>query len=377
MTENRTLITAPMRGIPTPAVGRVVPEAHLARIAELTGRVAAFFGTSGNQTPGDFETCTEELFRADAVLEAYGPENLEVLDRRNPGRDVDFDGRPFFFSLWTTAPFVSDQARAAERWDQVEAVRNLAGRPITHADADRESLLAAVRRMSGHSADGSVWIKDMSEAKAGLWRVVLQEDSYLGLATHPLDRGAHLVEQGYDPVEDGLGMTLIRREGDRGAFMVAAHVPMCHEYRIFVVDGVPVSGAGCIEEHTPLDRVPGSGPFSTLTRADRRDDDEVPEHRYGTVRTMIEAARPIAAALAEAGAPHCVVDMAVTDEAAVTDQAVGSASQRPVLVEVNTIENAGLYASDPYTVARAMARSKNPQRLRDRGFRAAVPTFID
>ena len=363
MSTEPTFIAAPMRGIPTPTQDQHVPVEHLERVEQLQTRVREAFGEliEPGQRPGDFEDCVEELFRVDAALQAW-PEDRRTLVGKGfhsleKAQQLGFqDGSRFWFSIWFQAPFRSAPARIAQRWDLVPGVVAAAGRPVATVDADPRSLLGTVREMAQTSADGSVWVKSMASAKAGIWRVAPDPDpdSFLGLVAHQNRDDAGQIGTGcdheHDPVIDGLWGDLLRFEEQRDHYLVSAHVPMRHEYRVFVVDGVPVCGAGCLVERTPLDHYPAHGPFDPFTRADRYDHDEPAQARPGLVAELVEAARPVAAALRAAGCSHCVVDMAR-----------GPAG--PVLVEVNGLENAGLYACDPYAVAAAMAASQDPQTL--------------
>lgn len=51
-------------------------------------------------------------------------------------------------------------------------------------------------------------------------------------------------------------------------YILQEHKPMKYEYRMFIVDGVIVSGAGCIEAHTPL---VNTKRFNTLVEYERND----------------------------------------------------------------------------------------------------------
>lgn len=128
--------------------------------------------------------------------------------------------------------------------------------------------------------------------------------------------------------------TLIELAGRKDALLVQDCVEMKHEYRIFVVDGVPVAGAGCIEEFTPLNN--DGNAFDSRTRENRMSPD-------GIGREVV--ARPDVVARYKAAAPGIVKDLIkgnprmrtfVLDLCHIGDQVA--------VVEVNGARNAGLYA---------------------------------
>lgn len=133
---------------------------------------------------------------------------------------------------------------------------------------------------------------------------------------------------------------VLHYEGDRNVLMVQDRVVMTHETRFFVVDGVPVSGAGCVEAHTPLDRDPASVVGVTHAVFERgRNDGEV-------IRD------PAAAAILEDFARRAAAELFAENPEMrffVVDAALNGAGE-PILVEVNPFQNSGLYANDPEAI---------------------------
>lgn len=136
-------------------------------------------------------------------------------------------------------------------------------------------------------------------------------------------------------------------------FLIQQWVPMRYEYRLFIVDGVPVSGAGCVEEFTPLDHLwLEENPFDPQMRMLRGNgiaahgDTEV-ERRYDLVERYLEFATPIAKSLP--------TEM----NTVVMDVALGAHTDEPLIVEFNTLPNSGLYASDVHAVYRALVAADN------------------
>lgn len=130
--------------------------------------------------------------------------------------------------------------------------------------------------------------------------------------------------------------------GDRAdAFIAQEWVPMMFEYRLFVVDGEVVTGAGCIEENTPLDN---RAQFDSAVREHRAAQSPVVD-RPEAVAAMVRFGQAVAVEIA-------AENPAMTQY--VMDVAIG-ADGMPLIVELNSLLNSGLYASDPRLVTAAMA----------------------
>jgi hypothetical protein len=127
--------------------------------------------------------------------------------------------------------------------------------------------------------------------------------------------------------------TLIEIAGRKDALLVQDCVTMTHEYRVFVVDGQAVAGAGCIEEFSPLHN--RGDKFDMRTREVRMSEDgpsQVAE-RPDIVSRYVSAAPRIIDDLIS-GNPDMrtfVVDLCLIND-------------KVAVVEVNPSRNSGLYA---------------------------------
>lgn len=126
------------------------------------------------------------------------------------------------------------------------------------------------------------------------------------------------------------------------AFILQGFVAMEYEYRVFIVGGKPVTGAGCLEEFTPRDAKAGT-PFDSAMRKHRKQRSAV-EDQSERVGRYIEFASPVAAEFAE---HHGLTDY-------VMDVATDSATGEPLVIELNGLLNSGLYASDPTLVTKGL-----------------------
>lgn len=140
---------------------------------------------------------------------------------------------------------------------------------------------------------------------------------------------------------ESLGWTTVHEEGNPGAFLIQEHIPMEHEYRIFVVNHQTISGAGCIERFTPTGRTTRLI-FDEQVQNTRRWDAPISEQPE-TVRSMARFAQRVAQQVKNE-APnlrHYTLDVATTT------------NDQPVVVELNDIYNSGLYANDANRILEA------------------------
>lgn len=178
-----------------------------------------------------------------------------------------------------------------------------------------------------------------AERKNGLWSIELDSDP----------------EVVRDRLLTAMSWSFIRLEGREGALLAQDALELEFEYRLFVVDGVVISGAGCVEEFTPLDRELYAGPFDMRVRRNRGHLQGGPsevENRPELVEALIAFGRDVA----RQHGGTIVIDVAV-------DRGTG----RPVVIELNDLPNSGLYASDPWLVATALVDA------RDRGYLQLAP----
>lgn len=169
--------------------------------------------------------------------------------------------------------------------------------------------------------------------KIGVWAVELDDDP-------EVVRERLLAEMDW---------TYVRLEGQRDSLLAQEAIDMQWEYRLFVVDGTLVTGAGCIEEHTPLDRIAGVA-FDTRVRRHRG-------HLGGTP-SDIEDRPDLVHSLLDFGLEMAEEHGGTT----VIDVALNAATGTPVVVELNDLPNSGLYASDHWATTRALIGA------RDRGY---------
>lgn len=180
---------------------------------------------------------------------------------------------------------------------------------------------------------------------------VVGEDKYQAptdLRLEPADDAARVKQRLYE----SLDYTLVAFEGRRDAFLVQEKIPMQMEYRVIVIDGRPVAGAGCIEHFTPVDCMKASFGFDSRVEVVRGSKDVI------VADAVVERYRRDATRIARAltsGDPKLrdyTLDLATDGKG------------RTVMVEANPLRNYGLYALDYDRVFRTIARTARTRAAR-------------
>lgn len=196
-------------------------------------------------------------------------------------------------------------------------------------------------------------------AEAGVERLVIKlPASKEGIMTLGIEPGLS-DEQIFSRLiaDEHFGWTFIRLMGQRDALLVQDWVPMTYEYRLFVVDGKVISGAGCIEEFTPYSRQHPGIKFDTRVRKFRGNDIAAgrgmstdPEYNLLLVDRYLAKGHQIARE--HGGTVGLDLALVTRDDG----------SQEIIVVELNTLPNCGLYASSVDAVYEALSTAE------DRGY---------
>ncbi len=149
-------------------------------------------------------------------------------------------------------------------------------------------------------------------------------------------------------VIDILEYSLMQLEGRKDILSIQEAVPMRDEYRIVIIDGKPVAGAGCIVAHTPCENESERDfPFDPKVEGVRdsgqvvSDPDLIAEYH----RFAVAIAKEILEETGDDLWRGFVLDVA------------RDASGKPLIVEINPLVNYGLYAMDTRAVLEAILHS--------------------
>lgn len=313
---------------PNPGIPEDWSELKKARAREIHADVeSAFPGLLGDADPSsDVEDHYEDASRISAAYRATGGD----LELKEPGTDS---------APWTAAEMARRLGSVTiQEQGGHHASDPLAGHPLVVEHGGRGIKVGGLN-VASIEDDVIHWLASRHRhhgVKTGIVKAMGHKN---GIWAIELDRDPNVIRE---RLLETMDWTFIRLEGVQDIVMAQDVIPMEFEYRLFIVDGQVVSGAGCVEEFTPLDRVEGQ-PFDTRVRRVRGHlgqygPGEV-EDRPDVVSRLLDFGRTVAKQYGGT---------------VVIDVAMNAATDSPVIVEMNSIPNSGLYASDPWLVTSAL-----------------------
>ena len=243
-----------------------------------------------------------------------------------------FDIRPDQIS-W---PHDASSTYPVNRYHQLETFRRHAGRRVASVSIPDEDTAAVLPDSIVDVA--AAWTA--TAPLAGKLKAVIRAKEY-PVTDFDLPQGAghrRIIDECWSRLEFGVLML----SGQAGAVLLQDRVPMSYEYRVIVVDGLPVTGAGCIEAFIPASRLPNGDAFDPQV-ACRRNVDAI-EVRPDIARRYCDAATVIAAELLEESPElkDYTLDLAIDGEG------------RVLIIELNPLTNYGLYACDVDRIVAAL-----------------------
>lgn len=343
-TTDPTLLLEFVGGFPAPPATQL-QHGNTALLQQYLNSWTRTFGGPNHQEGGDFEHFVETMARFDAAGRAFGYANTSVRNQAGehlssltrlidgspilPAEEAAGDDPDFIFgpvAHWGSGHAArSRNSSPADRYWDIPAFAGLSGRRWELAgyfpDDQNEPELLGV--LQGMFDDGvRRFVVKGTEPKTLLVKFTL--------TVRPTD----LIGRGTEiPAE--LTNSVQHLEGRSGVFLVQEHIPMTHEYRVFMAGPKPASGAGCIEDFTPLDAQGAA--FDPRFEIERGSGEIV--RRQWMVTEMETFARS-AGALLHGQAPDL-------GAAWVMDLAMNARTGEIVVIELNPARNAGLYASSP------------------------------
>lgn len=241
-------------------------------------------------------------------------------------------------------------ASNVDRWDLMPALRPFLGRDARSVACDGDMIDAAARGMLDRHPGAGVVAKFMLREKRLPLAFIdpdgtfMQTDEYGG--TPERIPFAAWRWAGYD---------LALFEGEPDAVLVQQKARMRYEYRVQVIGGKPVCGAGCIERFTPADN---RGDRYDPRMEETRNNGRIESHP-GIARLYEAFAHEAAHAIrGEVEGPY-VMDLYLDD------------AGRPHVIELNPQSNSGLYALDMDALLTAVG--DNPEQFMPDPKRTAKP----
>lgn len=324
------------------AAPRASSSAARARFDQLVALWSCHVPETDDDGAGDYEDFVEQAVRLEAALDTFGAENVWLVistdmdtavnagtgERRSSAVLQDLP-RYGLQSSRRHQDVDMEQARLAAPYYRYEAFLSRAGRRLSVCGIDLEGRGVEL----GDVLAG--WV-GQGVRRAFLKSVQIKQFAF------PIDLPEGFrPEDGSRVVYDALDYGAMYLEGRPGSIIAQEFVAMDYEYRVYVVGQSVVAAAGCIEEFTPLDN--NGHAFDTQLRRQRQ------------AKTTVEEKPEIAKILT--GFARDAVDALALEVPELTDYVIDvalGADGKPIIVELNSLLNAGLYASRPELVTRAM-----------------------
>lgn len=200
------------------------------------------------------------------------------------------------------------QQKKINNYHETETFKGFCRRKFTVAPFTEEGIELAVKEIGAHS----VLVK-----YAGAQKIT---------SLFKLNTESPVKEQ----IMEEIGWEMVRVGGPDRRVIVQEEIQMLNEYRIFVIDGRPVTGAGCIDLYTPLEN---KTPFDPKMQKIRREGIPYSDQSLANLYMNL-AACEICPSFEREGIKDYTLDLFQTSTGEIG------------IVEINPAYNAGFYAND-------------------------------
>lgn len=324
-------------------IGNFMPDSADPRIEPLKASWMRAFPDAEPNATIDFEDWVENAVRLHTALK-LAPKRVALVDEAHQAHYLDGTPVPvcrdsLYLGAWHRQDIAAQDQGVFAKYAYPDAFRGESDLALNYvhsqtfqARAGRELYLCGVcdeqakpvpldlydclaeMYRKGHR---EVIIK-VNRAKYAIRRFKLEADTRKGAQ-------ASLLAQ-----DDGFCWSTVHLAGDPHAFIVQAVIPMNYEYRVIVVKHGAVAGAGCVEAFTPLDNEALWDPKMELQRSQTP---VTAQHELAHQYMMFARNFTQAYQAERPGNGNYTLDLAVSDG-------------RIVVVELNPLQNYGLYAMD-------------------------------
>ena len=285
--------------------------------------------------PADYEDWAEQAVRLESGLRIL-PEDTIIAIRVGKMRSYDRSGKMVkntedimhraqlgYITSPPTPDAFMEPYNEINQYANLNSVTSRLNRDWCLLPSNESTIRSKITSMlAEHDA---IWLKDM---------------------IHPKILMVKITDQGFfnSDAWEAIMWECVRSEGLDSVFLLQEDVDIRNETRFFIIDGRPVTGAGCIEANTPLQNDGSAYDHKTEDvrgSGDQYGSDIIESQLLPFVR---EAAKDVTN---ESGVPHYVMD-------------VGLVNGNPGIIELNPIMNAGLYAVNMDALVTAMRDSDRP-----------------
>lgn len=291
----------------------------------------------GPTTPenGDRENWLEQAARLEAAVRILPNPTVRVLGRsvKIPNAiDLPHYGErglhPYIDQLFLESN--------ADRYPRFTGLARYYGRDVELVDCDTDKINRTVRRMLAKHPDDGVFVKFVAKAKSGFDTAYVRPDGKF--LDHSNDEFGEKPEWRPFDAFNWLGYGAAMWEGEPDAVLVQQHAAMRYEYRVHIIGGRAVAGAGCVERLTPADNH-GDPVHPLMERT--RSCGKLEQRDLLAMKYMEFAEQVHESIREEVKGPYCM------------DLYTGEDGQ-PHVIELNAYPNCGLYAVDMTTLLEAV-----------------------
>lgn len=300
------------------------------------------------------DVITDQYHSLDHLDRKPAPEVLAHAIQYGPGKDSIMHNHAHIA--------LPDNCDPADRYWEYHTIRQAMGRPVYTAgfhpdDQDARTVDEAIKLVDAHTDPQQRDPRLPKTTRVAFAKPVAAKSMAATLVTHDQTQDTHGLA-GLEFNHLSWKWAPIHLEGRADTVVIQPAIEMFHEYRIFVVNGRIVSGAGFIEQYTPFEnptltlhpRDPAVQAFDPRTVEDRR-----PETPILRQEALVAAHHEFAQAVA---------DELLTEDATVhtyvMDVALNNKGEH-IVVELNPLETSSFFASHPYVIAQAFVDTTVPQ----------------
>lgn len=250
---------------------RYLPETLDPRLGPLVASWRQVFPNAVPDESLDFEDWTEHAARLHAGLKIAG-ERLAILDDKDrawflDGSPVPAGAEVLFMGSWMRrdeyAPILGGARGIWDRYtvinctpDDIALANGYASSETFVLHAGRQIALCGIRENSADRVDLDLYEHLSCLVKRGAQEVFIKVNRQKYMVTRirlPKSPDQDAIKTALVQQDAGLAYATVHLEGQNNAFIVQDYVLINFEYRVIVVNHVPVAGAGCVENFTPLD----------------------------------------------------------------------------------------------------------------------------
>lgn len=323
---------------------KTIPAKHTTKADQILKTWDKYVKPISWSSDGDYEDFFEQAARLHAAVQSFGAENIFLtLDNSDTAYNLVTRGEVSVSKLMRTGtpiygivfqnvaldhPLLKESHKA-DNYASTKTFHNNAGRDNElcgfNPDKGGKDILDVLVTFS-HTGITEIVLK-ATQAKKGLWFFNIPADSK--------------TSEVQEILMDELDWSLIRLEGLTNGFLAQQKIVMEYEYRVFVVNQQLVTGAGCVEEFTPLNN---EAIFDVKVRKNRKEVSEV-EANPEVVKTLVEFSNRMVKSFAEEEPDlmNYALDVALDSKG------------KPLIIERNALPNAGLYACNIQAITDAFA----------------------